>query len=99
MNWHDNLLLEGDPVTMAVRGQLQFAMYAVHLSNGYSIHCKQLKVATIEQYLLAASSFITLFTGIDYRKDNPSDKTHGHILAPVLRDLRKYESVPNRREP
>jgi hypothetical protein len=74
-------------------------MYAVHLSNGYSIHCKQLKVATIEQYLLAASSFITLFTGIDYRKDNPSDKTHGHILAPVLRDLRKYESVPNRREP
>jgi len=100
MKWFDNLLLMGDDlVALAIRGQWQLAMYAVHLSAGNSIYCKSIKVATIEQYLLAAASFIAQFTGIDCRKDNSADSHTGHILAPVLRDLKKYESVPNRREP
>ena len=69
MNWQDNLLLEGDTPEIALRGQYQLAMYALHLSAGHSIICKSIKVATIEQYLLAASSFVSLFNGVDIRKD------------------------------
>jgi hypothetical protein len=99
MKWQDNLLLEGDSPDIAIRGQYQLAMYALHLSAGHSIHCKSIKVATIEQYLLSASSFVALFTGTDFRKDHPTDNHMGSILSPVLRDLKKYESVPDRREP
>ena len=98
MKW-DNLLLEGGTPAVALRGQYQLAMYALHLSAGHSIYCRSIKVATIEQYLLAAATFLALFTGIDPRKDRPTDTHMGTTLAPVLRDLRKYESVPDRREP
>jgi hypothetical protein len=98
MKW-DNLLLAGGTPDIALRGQYQFAMYAVHLSTGHSIYCKSIKVATIEQYLLAAATFIAQTSGADFRKDSPSDTRMGRILAPVLRDLRTYESVPDRREP
>jgi hypothetical protein len=99
MNWQDNLLLEGASPDVALRGQYQLAMYALHLSAGHSILCQSIKVATIEQYLLAASSFVSLFNGIDVRKDRPTDTQMGVILAPVLHDLKKYESIPDRREP
>lgn len=99
MRWHDNLLLSGDDPDLALRGQYQLAMYALHLSAGHSLYCKSIKVATIEQYLLAASSFVSQFSGTDFRKDAPTDTHMGRILAPVLRDLKKYESVPERREP
>jgi hypothetical protein len=99
MNWDDDLLLEGNSPDIAIRGQFQLAMYALHLSSGNTIQCKSIKASTVEQYLLAAASFIALFTGVDYRKDSPTDTHMGHILNPVLRDLKKYELVPNRREP
>jgi hypothetical protein len=97
MKWDDSLLLEAEG--LAERGQLQLAMYALHLSAGNSIYCKSIKVATIEQYLLAAATFLAQYSGVDYRKDHAHDKHLGHILAPILRDIKKYESVPNRREP
>ena len=99
MKWDDNLLLEGDTPGLVERGQWQLAMYAIHLGTGHSIYCKQIKVSTIEAYVFAAASFLAQFTGIDFRKDQPSDSHMGSILAPVYRDLRKYEQVPNRREP
>ena len=99
MKWDENPLVLGDSPDCSLRGQLQLAMYAVHLSTGNTIFCKQIKTATIEQYLLAASTMIAHFTGLDHRKDNPSDNSMGHILGPVLKDLRKYESCPNGREP
>jgi hypothetical protein len=99
MKWMDNPLLEGDSEDLLVRGQLQLAMYAVHLNAGHSIYCKQIKAATIEQYVFAAATFLSHFTGIDYRKDLPSHSHMGHILGPVYKDIRRYESFPNRREP
>ena len=99
MKWMDNPTLEGAEEDVALRAQYQFAMYAIHLSCGNTIFCRRIKAATIEQYLLAVASFISLFTGRDYRKDNPSDKQLGHILSPILKDLKRYETVPNRREP
>jgi hypothetical protein len=99
MKWMDNPLLEGDDEDLLVRGQLQLAMYAIHLNTGHSIYCKQIKAATIEQYVYAAATFLSHFTGIDYRKDSPANNHMGHILGPVYKDLRRYESFPNRREP
>ena len=99
MKWDDNLLLEGGTPGLAERGQLQLAMYAVHLGTGHSIYCKQIKVATIESYVFAAASFLAQFTGVDFRKDSPSDTQMGSILSPVYKELRRYENVPNRREP
>ena len=99
MRWTDNWLLIGDDDNLALRGQLQLAMCAIHLATGHTIHCKQIKAATIEQYVLAASTFLAFFTGVDFRKDRPTDSFMGHILGPVYRDLKSYESVPDRREP
>ena len=99
MKWDDNLLLEGGEPGLAERGQLQLAMYAVHLGTGHSIYCKQIKAGTIESYVFAAASFLAQFTGIDFRKDSQSDSQMGSILAPVFKELRRYEQVPNRREP
>ena len=99
MKWDDNLLLEGNAPGIATRGQFQLAMYALHLSAGHSIQCKSLKSATIEQYVLAGATFVALFTGRDFRKDNQSDTHMGHILGPVLRDLKRYDLVLKWREP
>jgi hypothetical protein len=100
MKWHDNLHLKGVNPALVERGQYQLAMYAIHLSAGHSIYCRSIKVATIKHYLLAAASFVVAqFTGIDFRKDRPTDTQLGHTLASVLKDLKKYESVPDRREP
>ena len=96
MKWDDNLLLDG---ASPVRGQLQLAAYALHLSTGAGIHCRQLKLDTIKQYVFAAASFLALFSNRDFRKDNPSDSNFGHLLGPVFDDLKKYETVPERREP
>ena len=58
MKWDDDLLLEG-PTVPPERGQLQLAMYAVHLSTGHGIYCKQLKLETIKNYVFNASSFLS----------------------------------------
>ena len=96
MNWGDDLLLEK---STPIRGQLQLAMYAVHVASGSSLTCRQLKLATIKQYVLAAASFLALFCGRDLRKVNPSDTQYGPYLHSVFKDLEQYEKVPNRREP
>ncbi|CAB9523033.1 unknown protein [Seminavis robusta] len=74
-------------------------MYAVHLSSGHSIHCKAIKSGTIEQYLLAVTTLIQNFTQVDYRKDKPGDTKLGKYITGVMKDIRKYESMPGRREP
>ena len=99
MKWDDDLLLERLKEEESVRGQLQLAMYAIHLSTGHSIYCKQIKVKTIETYVYNAATFLSLFTGRDYRKDRPGDKHMGHLLSSVYKDLHSYETMPKRREP
>ena len=99
MKWSDDLLLcSGHPDT-PLRGQLQLAMYAIHLSLGNNIFCKSLRANTIEQYILAVASFLLSHTGIDFRRDRPSDLTFGRFLTPVYKELRRYDTVPTRREP
>lgn len=99
MKWTDNLLLEGDAPEMRTRGQLQLSLYALHLSSGHNIYCGRIKSNTVEQYVFAASLFLSQATGVDMRKDLDSDTKMGHILSPVYRELRRFESIPDRREP
>jgi hypothetical protein len=95
MRWSDNLLLEGDYANIN-----WLCMQCISASAGHSIYCKSIsKVATIEQYLLAVASFLAQFSGTDFGKDHPMDSHMGHTLASVLKDLKKYESVPDRCEP
>ena len=91
--------MTGDEPDLAVHGQLQLAMYAVHLATGNSICCERIKATTVDNYVLAASTFLAFFTGRNFRKDLPTDSSMSHLLGPVLKDLRSYESVPNHREP
>ena len=99
MNWREDFLLEGDSPEVALRGQFQLAMYAIHLSLGNSIYCRAIRAATIEQYVLALAMFLMHFTGVDFRKDRPGDSHFGHILAPVFKELRRYDALPNKKEP
>ena len=99
MKWDENLLLEGDTDELRERAQFQLAMYALHLSSGHTIYCRRIKADTIAQCVFAAASFLAMFSGVDYRKDNATDSHMGHILAPVYRDLKKFETIPDRREP
>lgn len=96
MKWDDDLLLEK---TDRIRGQLQLASYAVHLSAGHTLTAKSIKVKTIKEYVYAAASFLQLFTGVDFRYDSEGDKTFGSFLSHVYTDLERFEQVPNRREP
>ena len=99
MKWTDDLLLEHLTKESMERGQLQLAMYAVHLSTGNAIYCKQIKVKTIEAYVYNVATFLAAFSGIDHRKDNPGDKHMGKHLSQVYTDLHAYETMPRRREP
>ena len=96
MKWDDDLLLEESPL---LRGQAQLAAYAIHLSTGATLQSRQIKVDTIKQYAFAASSFLALFSGTDYRRDHPTDQKFCKLLAAVYDDLKRYETVPDRREP
>ena len=97
MKWSDDLALDNQDLWP--RAQIQLAMYAIHLSCGHNIYCRQLKANTIEQYVSAVALFLKKFSGVDFRKDAPSDSHFGQHLAPVFKELRRYETVPDRREP
>ena len=77
MNWRDTLLFEDPTPEMALR-----ALYAQHLGSSHSIYCKHIKATTVEAYVFAAATFLAQFSGVDFRKDNPSDTRSGHILYP-----------------
>jgi len=74
-------------------------MYAVTLANGESLSFRSLKSDTIAKYLLAASTFLALFNGVDSRKMNPADKSLAPKIQAILNEVKRWEKVPNRREP
>lgn len=99
MRWHikddDYFMTTIDPK----RAQQQLAMFAVHLSTSQNIHCKTLKVGTITEYINAVARLTFQECKIDIRKDNNLDKENGKFLKPILDELKRWEDVPNRREP
>lgn len=75
------------------------AMYALYLATGNTIYSQIVRAATIEQYLIAAETLIEKFDPISYRKAR-FDATGGMYkgVSKVLTELRRLESIPERRE-
>lgn len=97
MRWNDDLLLEHSSTR---RGNLQLAMYAMHLATGNTLLCKSIKSGTIKDYVFAAASFLSLFgKEVDHRRSTPTDKAFCPELQAVYREIERWEKVPNRREP
>jgi hypothetical protein len=83
------------------RGLLQLAMYALHLGTGSTLLCRTIKSDTIKKYVNAAASFHALFgpNPRDFRKDNAVDTHVSRTLSAVYDEQKRWENVPNRREP
>jgi len=99
MKWHaeddDYFMLKTQPE----RAQLQLAMFAIHLSMGNNIKCKTLSLATIKKYIRAVSSLTALHRKLDIRKDCPTDETLGKSLQGIFTEIKRWQDVPNQREP
>ena len=96
MNLNDDYLLEH---VSQERANYQMAMYAVYLSQGETLFFKSIKVSTIATYLRNAATLIKRVRGSNPRYQDPSDKSLAPIIRAVLDPLKKWEELPNRREP
>jgi hypothetical protein len=78
-----------------------FAMYAVHLGTGHSLSCQSLKSGTISSYLLDVANFTRLFDPKDRdpRRRSSMEQSLAPCITKVLAEFKRYETVPNRREP
>jgi hypothetical protein len=96
--WADDLTMEN---MERRRGNMQFAMYALHLATGNTLFCRCIKTATIKKYLLHVASLFWLFgpQQRDFRKSNNNDSGFTPELTKLYCELDRWETVPNRREP
>jgi hypothetical protein len=81
------------------RANYQLALYATHLATGSSLHCKSLKASTIASYLLDVAKFLGRYRDVDPRFRSTADTRLAPAIAKVLDEQKRWESVPNRREP
>ena len=73
------------------------ACYTAHLAVGNTIYCKTIKSGTIKRYLAAAAEF-----SIPAQMMNPCLNIMGKesaYIRDILSESRRWESIPNRREP
>jgi hypothetical protein len=98
IGWHENPVLEGQPLEVC---NWVLALFLIHLSYGNNIFCRDLKVGTLHQYILAAASLIAQYSSykVDPRREGPTSSKLARCLDAVFRELMRYETVPNRREP
>lgn len=96
MNWSDDFFMERIPLR---RRNLQMAIYARFLADGNSIHCQSMKLATIQKYVQTTAQFLSLF---DPRGQDPRCTEDGKLcpeLTSIYKELNRWESIPDRREP
>ena len=78
---------------------MQMALYATHCASGSTLTCKSIKADTIRQYLLAVATLSLRFRDCDPRKYLVSDTRLAPEIVAVLKEVERWEKVPNRREP
>ena len=76
---------------------LVVALYALRLAQGATLLCMSIKADTIDRYLHAAAKLSTAAHLMDPRLDTHGKKSE-HIKK-VLREQKRWEDMPNRREP
>ena len=81
------------------RANVQLALYATHLATGSTLYCRSIKSATINSYLTDVAKFIGRFREVDPRFTSSADTKLAPIIGKVLQEQRRWEVVPNRREP
>jgi hypothetical protein len=81
------------------RANYQLALYATHLALGSTLHCRSLKASTIAGYLLDVAKFLGRFRDVDPRFQSTADTRLAPAIAKVLDEQKRWETVPNRREP
>ena len=98
MKWTDDLMLQKAPLK---RKQQQLAMFALHLFTGHSIQAKSIKLGTIQGYIRNVGTFMKQVhpEGVDPRFDRPGDQRVCELLTKVFERIRKYENIPDRKEP
>ena len=101
MGWHktddDYFMTKVSPR----RAQLQLAAFAIHLSMGNNVYMKRIRLSTIKAYVNAVSDVVRTQRKDrrDVRFDGQGDTTFGRSLNSIYKEIKRYEDVPNRREP
>ena len=96
MKLHDDLLLERVPLE---RCNYTLALYAAHLASGSTLMCKSVKSGTIAGYLRDVARFLANFQARDPRRTDATQTTNAECISGVLAEVKRWELVPNRREP
>jgi hypothetical protein len=96
MNLEEDMALEHLPIQRCV---WQLALYLVHLATGNSVSCRCIKAATIEKYLRSVAKFCARSNPRDPRKLEQTQKALAPALQGVLSEVRRWEDIPDRREP
>ena len=78
---------------------MQLALYATHLATGSTLHCRSIKAATINSYLADVAKFLGRFREVDPRFTSSAETKLAPIIGKVIQEQRRWEVVPNRREP
>ena len=73
------------------------ACYTAHLSLGHTLLCKTIKSGTIVKYLNAAAELSISAKMVNPCLDIMGKQYEG--IKTVLRELKRWEKMPNRREP
>ena len=90
----NNYALKG--FTLTTRNIIM-ACYTAHLSLGHTLLCKTIKSGTIVKYLSAAADLSTSAKMVNPCLDIMGNQFNE--IKTVLRELKRWEKMPNRREP
>jgi hypothetical protein len=71
----------------------------MHLATGESLTHKQIKASTINDYLFTVAKFLGRFSDRDVRKPDQVSPALAPCIKAVLTELKRWENMPNRREP
>jgi len=96
MKLGDDLVLERCTLERCV---YQLALYAVHLATGNAISCRAIKASTMEKCLLAVATFCSRSNPRDPRKMVQTQKALAPPIQGVLDEVKRWENIPDRREP
>ena len=77
----------------------QGSVFAGKLATGNSVSCRSIKAATIKKYIRSVAKFCARSNPIDPRKLEQTQKTLAPAIQGVINEVRRWEEIPDRREP
>jgi hypothetical protein len=96
MKLEDDMSLERVDLT---RCHWQLGLCAIHLATGNSVSCRALKAATVEKHVRSVARFCSRGNPRDPRKLDQTQKPLAPVIQGVLDEVKRWENIPDRREP